>query len=149
MNLNQILCSDCKKKIKAMKRSAKCLRKLKTRTGATYQQKQSWKYHIAKGMRACPTAGEARMLEILTVLKDQYRWSLATQKQIGPYIVDFCITNRNVVIEVDGSVHETQKEYDAAREKSIMRDGYKVLHFSNADTLDPKLVERILVDALV
>jgi len=37
------------------------------------------------------------------------------QHAIGPYIVDFCAPRLKIIIEVDGSQHLDQGEYDADR----------------------------------
>lgn len=142
MNLSKILCKDCRKKMKAMKASEKAVRKLRTNPGADWQQKQSWKAVIAKGMRICPTDHETFMEDALLSVGYQFE----KQKQIGPYIADFFI-EPNVVIEVDGLVHKSRRQYDAARDEYMNRKGFHVLRFKNEElyqTIDgAHLIERI------
>ena len=57
------------------------------------------------------------------------------QHAIGNYIVDFISPRRKLVIEVDGSQHLDQVEYDLARTKYLQSLGYRVLRFWNHDVL--------------
>jgi very-short-patch-repair endonuclease len=38
------------------------------------------------------------------------------QQPIGPFIVDFYCSTERLIVEVDGGVHETQRERDAERQ---------------------------------
>jgi very-short-patch-repair endonuclease len=51
------------------------------------------------------------------------------------YIVDFVCIELKLIIELDGSQHEFQKEYDATRTEYLNSKGYKVLRFWNNDVL--------------
>jgi len=51
--------------------------------------------------------------------------------QIRFFIADFYCHEAKLVIEIDGGIHETQKEYDEMREQIIKLLGYKVIRFSN------------------
>jgi very-short-patch-repair endonuclease len=53
------------------------------------------------------------------------------QHAIGPYIVDFCAAQRKLIIEIDGSQHNEQKEYDAERTAFLNQKGYRVIRFWN------------------
>lgn len=57
------------------------------------------------------------------------------QKVIGSYIVDFCCSSFNVIIELDGSQHyeDMGQEKDKKRDKYLTSLGYKVLRYSNRD----------------
>ena len=55
------------------------------------------------------------------------------QHAIGQYIVDFCAPRSRLVIELDGSQHLGQEEYDQARTKYLESQGYKVIRFWNKD----------------
>ena len=52
---------------------------------------------------------------------------------IGQYIVDFCSPRKKLIIELDGSQHLAQKEYDDERTKYLELQGYRVLRFWNHD----------------
>ncbi len=55
------------------------------------------------------------------------------QYPIDPYIVDFCAPALHLVIEVDGSHHANQSDYDSKRTKYLVEKGYHVLRFWTAD----------------
>ena len=58
------------------------------------------------------------------------------QHAIGSYIVDFCAPRRKLIIELDGSQHLEQEEYDAERTEYLKSKGYKVLRFWNNDVMN-------------
>jgi very-short-patch-repair endonuclease len=55
------------------------------------------------------------------------------QQVIEPYIVDFYCHRTALVIEVDGSVHQEQQEYDQQRDQDLQALGLKVVRFSNTE----------------
>ena len=55
------------------------------------------------------------------------------QHGIGPYIADFYCKEKNLVIEIDGSQHADDKEYDKERDNYMETLGIKVLRFWNSD----------------
>jgi very-short-patch-repair endonuclease len=55
------------------------------------------------------------------------------QQVIEPYIVDFYCHQAALVIEVDGSIHQNQQEYDRQREQNLKLHGLHVIRFSNTD----------------
>ncbi len=57
------------------------------------------------------------------------------QHAIGNYIVDFCAPRKKLIIELDGSQHLEQKEYDGERTKYLESHGYRVLRFWNNDVM--------------
>jgi very-short-patch-repair endonuclease len=57
------------------------------------------------------------------------------QHPVGPYIVDFCCYRVRLIVEIDGDVHETQREYDAERDDYLRNVGYTVLRVPAARVL--------------
>ena len=55
------------------------------------------------------------------------------QKVIGPYIVDFYIAEKKVVIEIDGRQHlmDDNKESDKLRDKKLSEWGISVIRIPN------------------
>ncbi len=53
------------------------------------------------------------------------------QHPVGNFILDFYCPTHKLVIEVDGEIHETQVDYDAARTAQLESYGYTVLRFQN------------------
>ena len=59
------------------------------------------------------------------------------QKPLADYIVDFYCATAMLVIELDGSQHDTPdaKQYDAVRTKTLEAMGLRVLRFDNRQVL--------------
>jgi very-short-patch-repair endonuclease len=53
------------------------------------------------------------------------------QHPIGPFVVDFCCPDRQLIVEVDGGIHDTQGDHDAEREELLVAAGYHVVRFRN------------------
>ena len=58
------------------------------------------------------------------------------QHAIGNYIVDFCAPRRKLIIELDGSQHLEQEEYDEERSAFLKSKGYRILRFWNSDVMN-------------
>jgi len=60
------------------------------------------------------------------------------QKPIGPYIVDFYCSRKQLVIELDGGQHysEEGEADDRERDAYLRAHGFRVLRFSNREVLD-------------
>jgi very-short-patch-repair endonuclease len=68
------------------------------------------------------------------------------QHSIGKYIVDFYCASQNLVIELDGEVHQNAAaaEYDEKRTAYLNKMGYTVIRFENkmvSDNLQSVLME--------
>ena len=57
------------------------------------------------------------------------------QHAIGKYVVDFCAPGKKLIIELDGSQHIEQEEYDKERTAYLESKGYKVIRFWNNDVM--------------
>ena len=63
------------------------------------------------------------------------------QHPVGPFIADFCSPKHRLIIELDGSQHVENAEYDRNRTDFLDSRGYRVLRFWNHDVLkDPDSV---------
>ena len=58
------------------------------------------------------------------------------QHAIGKYIADFCCVKSKLIIELDGSQHLEQAEYDAERTKYLETQGYRVIRFWNNQVMN-------------
>ena len=58
------------------------------------------------------------------------------QHTIGRFIADFYCHEAQLVIELDGALHEHQTEQDAERDAWMQANGFTVLRFPNASVLD-------------
>ncbi|MFB6343854.1 endonuclease domain-containing protein [Saccharicrinis sp. FJH62] len=60
------------------------------------------------------------------------------------FVVDFYCAAKKLVIEIDGGIHETQKDWDVLRDFELQKRGYKVIRIKNDEVEDiNKLIERI------
>jgi len=53
------------------------------------------------------------------------------QQIVGGFIVDFYCASARLVIEVDGPVHESQREQDRNRDAILSTHGVRILRFTN------------------
>jgi len=65
----------------------------------------------------------------------QYPIKFEWEDKIRFFIADFYCHKAKLVIEIDGGIHETQKEYDMMREQIINLLGFRVIRFSNEEVL--------------
>jgi very-short-patch-repair endonuclease len=96
-------------------------------------------------MRLNPTPAEAKLWSRLRA----HRLSGAgfhRQHAIGTYIADFRAPGKMLIVELDGSQHLEQEEYDAERTVFLESKGYRVLRFYNNDVMQnvDKVLEVIL-----
>ena len=71
------------------------------------------------------------------------------QHAIGKYIADFCAPSKKLIIELDGSQHLAQQEYDAERTAFLESKGYRVLRFWNGEVMrEIESVLRVVSDAV-
>ena len=62
---------------------------------------------------------------------DHLRWN--RQKPLARFIADFYCAKLQLVIEIDGSVHDQQKAYDRARDQVLNHRGITIIRFTNDD----------------
>ena len=71
------------------------------------------------------------------------------QHAIGNYVVDFCVLRQKLIIELDGSQHLEQEDYDRERTEYLESKGYKVVRFWNNDVMnDMDGVIRAIIQAM-
>jgi 3'-phosphoadenosine 5'-phosphosulfate (PAPS) 3'-phosphatase len=105
----------------------------------TYGQLKQW----ARGMRKEPTEAEATLWRMLR--HDNLGVRFRRQHVLGEYILDFACLKKRLVIEVDGGIHQEQKEEDALREQAIKDHGFGIIRFTNEEVLEDEaqVFERI------
>ena len=90
---------------------------------------------IAREKRNKPTEAENLLWQKLR--RHQFRGlSFRRQHGIGQFIVDFYCRKVNLVIEVDGTIHQYQAEEDGIRQEYLESLKLKVLRFSNEAVLN-------------
>ena len=89
----------------------------------------------ARAMRKSPTHAELLMWRELR--EGQLRgYKFRRQHIIKTFIIDFYCPEAKLVIEIDGSVHRNQVEYDQIRENDLNEMGYEVLRFRNEEVVN-------------
>ncbi len=76
-------------------------------------------------------------------------YKIRRQHIIAIFIVDFVCLDKKVVIEVDGEIHDNQKERDNDRTQKLNILGYSVIRFTNEEVyIEPVLVVQKIVEYL-
>ena len=89
----------------------------------------------AKTMRKEPTEAEDRLWSSLRASR-LGGWKFRHQVAFSAdYIADFVCPTGKLIVEVDGSQHGEQVDYDASRTRFFETQGYRVLRFWNNDVL--------------
>ncbi len=89
----------------------------------------------ARKLRRSMTEGERKLWSELKEFRRWYGVHVRKQVPIGPYVADFAIHARKLVIEVDGEHHFTSEGLlRGGRRDAWLEDaGYRVLRFSTGD----------------
>jgi len=92
-------------------------------------------YELAHQLRNSPTPAERRLWLVLSGEKLS-GVKFRRQHAIGKYIIDFVSVKRKLAIELDGSQHVEQEEYDFQRSAYLESLGYKVIRFWNDQVMN-------------
>ena len=90
--------------------------------------------HRAGELRKQTTPAEKKLWLYLRLMQeDGVRFR--RQHAIGNYVVDFCAPRKKLIIELDGSQHLKQQEYDACSTEYLESRGYRVIRFWNNEVI--------------
>ena len=89
---------------------------------------------FARGLRKNQTDAESLLWRQLRN-RQLSGFKFRRQHPVGEFIVDFCCTERQLIIEIDGGQHSWQSEPDRARTLCLESKGYKVVRFWNDQVL--------------
>ena len=94
--------------------------------------KMKTKIGIAKLLRRRETESERVVWEII---RDRRFHGLKFRRQhiISGFITDFYCAELKLAIEIDGRIHENQKEYDALRQTIIEKENIRILRIDSRD----------------
>jgi very-short-patch-repair endonuclease len=84
---------------------------------------------VRKELRKNQTPQEIILWSKLRNNQTNQKWK--RQVSIGPYIADFYCSKKLLVIEIDGSQHLENKEYDKDREQYFLNLGIRTIRFWN------------------
>jgi very-short-patch-repair endonuclease len=96
---------------------------------------------------------EAKMLRKNQTVAENKMWQAFRNRQLSGYkflrqhilplgedsrfcIADFYCHEAKLAIEIDGGIHNEQKDYDEYRSELLMTKGIKVIRFSNQEVFD-------------
>ena len=86
----------------------------------------------AKELRQKQTPAEQMLWQCLRA-NQLHGAKFRRQHNIGQYIVDFYCHAAKLVIELDGGIHESQKDRDSDRDTYLKANGLQVLRFQNEE----------------
>lgn len=99
----------------------------------------------ARNFRKNPTEAEAVLWKGLRNRK-LGGFKFKRQRVFGPFILDFYCPESKLTIELDGGIHQTQREYDSLRTERLEAFGLTVVRFTNQEVIGEK--ERVLEEIL-
>lgn len=78
----------------------------------------------------------------------QMGYKFFRQYSVGPYILDFYCPEKRIAIELDGSQHVNNKEYDQQRDNHMSLNDIKVLRFWNREVNDniDKVLQKVALE---
>ena len=96
---------------------------------------------VARQLRGEATPSEAVLWNALR-RKQLGGRKFCRQQPVGPFVVDFYCSTERLVVEIDGPIHETQREADSVRQQLLESLGLRFVRIA------AKLVEDDLAAAL-
>jgi very-short-patch-repair endonuclease len=90
--------------------------------------------HRAGELRREPTPAERKLWAYIR--NEKLGVKFRRQHAIGSFIPDFVCVQKKLILEMDGSQHLEQQEYDDERTKYFEAQGYKVLRFWNNEIMN-------------
>ena len=90
--------------------------------------------HKAIRLRKESTPAERKLWS--RIRNDQLGVTFRRQHAVGNYIPDFCSPKAKLILELDGSQHLEQEEYDQERTKFFESMNYRVIRFWNNDVMN-------------
>jgi very-short-patch-repair endonuclease len=68
------------------------------------------------------------------------------QQIIAGFIVDFYCHRASLIVELDGAVHEKNRESDFQRETILKEMGFRIARFKNEEVMDN--IEKVITEIL-
>ena len=89
---------------------------------------------FARTLRRNQTVSEKKMWRLLR--SRQFEGiKFRRQQTLGPYVVDFCSYQVNLIIELDGGQHALSQKKDEKRTDFLEKSGFRVVRFWDNDVL--------------
>ena len=92
----------------------------------------------AQSLRHEMTNGEKQLWWELREFRKNYGLHVRKQVPIGPYVTDFAVHAKKLIIEIDGEHHFTHDgiKRDKKRDKWFASQGYNVLRINTGDLIE-------------
>ena len=87
---------------------------------------------VAREFRKTSTAGEAILWGRLRGRQFSNR-KFRRQQPVGPFVLDFYCPEERLAVEIDGSIHEAQREADAERQALLETLGIRFVRLRDED----------------
>ncbi|MFL5385284.1 MAG: endonuclease domain-containing protein [Longimicrobiaceae bacterium] len=71
------------------------------------------------------------------------------QYPVGHFILDFCCTKAKLCVEIDGPIHDAQRERDAERTAWLEEAGYRVIRFRNDEVMEARHLVAARIQAVL
>ncbi|MFB6317418.1 endonuclease domain-containing protein [Saccharicrinis sp. FJH54] len=87
-----------------------------------------------RNLRNNPTSEEKRLWQYLKGRNLDGK-KFRRQYGIGPYVVDFYCPECNLIVEIDGLIHQNEgnKKYDEERSRFLTENGFKIVRYTNEE----------------
>jgi very-short-patch-repair endonuclease len=98
---------------------------------------------------------KAEVLRLNMTETEKILWERIRKKQLGVrfkaqhpierFIADFYCHQSKLVVEIDGKIHQYQKEYDQGREAEMNKYDIKIIRFTNDEVINDidQIIEKI------
>jgi very-short-patch-repair endonuclease len=71
------------------------------------------------------------------------------QYPVGRFILDFCCTKVKLCVEIDGPIHDEQRERDAERTAWLEAMGFRVIRFRNDEVMEARHLVAARIQAVL
>lgn len=87
----------------------------------------------ARVLRKNSTRAEIRLWSELLRAKQMFGYRFLRQRPVDVYITDFFNKDLKLIIEVDGTSHDSRSASDIKRDRKLKKMGYSILRFTNEE----------------
>jgi len=89
----------------------------------------------ARNNRKNPTPAEKLTWDKLFSNKQFHGYKFTRQKMLAWFIVDFYCSELQLVVEIDGEIHNYQEDYDNERMYMLQESNLKIFRYSNEEII--------------
>jgi very-short-patch-repair endonuclease len=93
------------------------------------------KKDMARRLRSSMTPAERHLWSYLRADRFEGR-QFRRQQVVNGYIADFYCHSAGLIIELDGGIHDSQREYDEERQQALELYDFHVIRFTNDQVMN-------------